>query len=177
MNRMFTKLPLIALACCIVLYAKAAVIDLPLVSDRFIPIFIHKIQNLTPAECAVDSAHVPAGQSVKLQKPIEIPFCSIKGYLKEFREKKPYTPRNACKIETEFGLLYVWWSEHGIMCAPDPEESKTSVRMWKAKNLKTNDKKVVSNEKVEHPGKKIILATLILKSRPDKLKVSLEPAR
>jgi hypothetical protein len=137
----------------------------------FIKIFVQNIKNESQVDCDVEHTHVPSLEKLKLARPLEIPFISIKHYLREYASKKAYTPQAALKIETPHWQYRLWSSESGVMLARNPQDAKVSLENWKAK-------KILSNGKHEHPGKKLYLASLVFKVINNKFTISLvEPAR
>lgn len=137
-------------------------------SNQFIKIYIQNIKNNSQDNCMLERIVAPAQETVSLAKPVEIPYISIRKYLREYASKKAYTPEEALKIATPQGLYRLWASESGVMCARDPRENTVSFN-WKAKT-------VLENIHQRLTGKKTYL-TLALAVLKNKLKVSLEPAQ
>lgn len=50
-----------------------------------------------------------------LKQQFDIPFASIKTYIKHLVDDMPYIPTNALKIKTHAGIFGVWEDERGIL--------------------------------------------------------------
>ena len=116
---------------------------------------------------------VPSDRAVQPVRPLLIPFISIGTYLKQYASRQAYTPEGALEVLTPYGQYRLWASESGVMYAPDADSAVASLDGWKAKKLLG-----VTSE--EHGGKKLYLASLVLraikdKSQKGKLKVTLQP--
>lgn len=151
--------------------------------DAYVKIYINRIQNSLSESCSVRGATFKQNGQNALTLPSKavksahllIPFISIGSYLKEFTDKIPYIPQEALKIDTPYGQFGLWASESGVMYAQDPHDDKLSSDQWKAKKL-------VGITRDEHGGKKLFIASLVLKAikgklKEDKLKIALEPLR
>lgn len=134
--------------------------------DQFVKVYIHKIQNNLSRDCSIAGFEINAEDSARPARPLMVPFVSIATYLKQYTNSKAYTPDAALKIDTPYGLYRLWASESGVMYAKDPQTSK-ALDDWKAK-------KIVGVTCDEHGGKKLYIASLVLKAINNKLKVSLE---
>ncbi len=131
-------------------------------------LYIQSVKNSTGADCALGNARIPAKKAVRLNHPIEIPYVSIRKYLREYALRMVFTPDEALKIMTPQGLYRLWSSESGVMCARDPKDIKVSFDTWKAKTLfSTNEQQLM--------GKKIYLGLVLAALKKNKVKISLEP--
>lgn len=140
-------------------------------SSQFVKVYINKIQNALPEECALAGlGALSADETVRPTRPLLVPFISIGSYLKQYTSLKAYAPEEALKIDTPYGRYRLWASESGVMYAQDPKDSGVSVDTWKAK-------KILGVTRDEHGGKKLYLATLVLKAIKNKFKMTLEAAR
>jgi hypothetical protein len=135
-------------------------------SNPALKIVIQGIKNTTSADCTIERISAPRGESFQLRRPIEIPYISIRKYLREYASRRAYTPEGALKIATSQGLYRLWASESGVMYARDPKEL-ASLDTWKAKTLLENDQQKRGTSYV----------TLVLAVLKNKFKISLEPAR
>ena len=134
--------------------------------EQFVKVYIHKIHNNLSRDCAVEGLEVSAENAVKPTHPLLVPFIPISTYLKQYTSLKAYTPDAALKIETPYGLYRLWASESGVMYAKDPSTTK-ALDSWKAK-------KIAAITRDEHGGKKLYIASLVLKAIKNKFKMSLE---
>ena len=131
-------------------------------------LYIQSVKNGTGADCTLEHACIFADKVVRLNHPIEIPYVSIRKYLREYVSRAMHTPDEALKIVTPRGLYRLWVSESGVMCARDPKDIKVSFDTWKAKTLfSNNDQKLM--------GKKIYLGLVLAALKKNKIKMSLEP--
>lgn len=50
-----------------------------------------------------------------LKDPIVLPFCSIKNYLVQYGRNQKFIPKNALKITTSLGNIFLWQNEKGVV--------------------------------------------------------------
>ena len=123
--------------------------------------------------CSINGISLPYEKTVTSSRPVLIPFISIGNYLRKFSLQEAYTPEDALKIGTPYGMFRLWANEQGVMYARDTQDDRSSHEGWKAKKL-------LGITRAEHGGKKLFLASLVLKaikdkSNKDKFKIALEP--
>lgn len=148
-----------------------AIVQADQVEQSYIKVYIKEVNNTLKTDCSLQGLSLPSEDVIRLPKLIHVPFESIAKYLKKYASSQAYVPENAMKLETPYGLFRIWASESGVMYAPDPEDSKQSTdTSWKAKKL-------LSITRDEHGGKKLYVASLVLKVLKNKFKVALEPIR
>ncbi len=138
--------------------------------NQFVPIYIQKIRNLTSASCSLEGLPVAPDKTTRVSKLL-IPFISIASYLREYADKKAYTPEAALKITTPHGQYRLWASEAGVMYAPDAHDAVNSFdSTWEAE-------KILGTTARELGTKREYLATLVLKAYAHKkTTLALEPA-
>lgn len=129
----------------------------------FIKVYINKISNTLSDDCSLNGLELPAERAIKPRHPLLIPFISISSYLTKYTSRKAYVPEEALKLQTPYGQFLLWASESGVMYAQDPEDAHASIDTWQAEKLMG-----ITCE--EHGGKKLYLASLILKAIKDKVK-------
>ena len=137
----------------------------------YIKVYIQKVFNKLTEDCSLNGLPLPADESVKLLRPILIPFVSIRNYIKHYTaqnaERKAFTPDAALSIQTPDGNFRLWASESGIMYAPDPATMRNSLDNW-------NEETLLAIKREEHNGKKLLLATLVVKTMQNKINLALE---
>ncbi len=143
--------------------------------EAYVKVYINKIQNAVGDDCTINGFAVPSDKAAKPIRPLLIPFISIGTYLKEYTSRRAFTPQGALEVLTPYGQFRLWASESGVMYAPDPDGDQSSHDGWKAKKL-------LGITRDEHGGKKLYLASLVLRAmkdkfNKDKLKMSLQPLR
>lgn len=105
---------------------------------------------------------IPVTRSAyNLTKELEIPFISLKYYMKQFVKNIPYVPSNTLKIKTSKGLFHIWSSEPGILCARDPKN--LSMDEWKMQ--------VILKDMTDKKEKLSILKLFLLIDRLGNIKV------
>lgn len=139
---------------------------------KFVPIYIQKIKNLTSTPVSLESLPAASEKTTRIASKILIPFISIASYLREYAEKKAYTPQEALTIITASGRYRLWASESGVMCARDSRDEAASLdNVWDAE-------KILGTTARELGPKKEYIATLVLKAaaQTNKTTIFLEPA-
>lgn len=140
--------------------------------NTFVPIYIQKIKNLTSTPVSLEGLPAASDKTTRIASKVLVPFISIASYLREYADKKAYTPQAALTITTASGRYRLWASESGVMCARDPQDDASSLdSAWEAE-------KILGTTARELGPKKEYLATLVLKAvaYTNKTSIFLEPA-
>lgn len=87
----------------------------------------------------IHNAIGPSKKKVLLKNYFNIPFISIKNYIKKFIKDIPYAPSQAIKIQHNGNIFYLWQNELGIIIALDPENIE-SISNWKSEIVYSRDK-------------------------------------
>lgn len=134
-------------------------------AQNVVKLAIQKITNETSDDCAIGQTAIPAEGTLNLRPPLEIPFISLKSYLKEFVSQRPFAPAGALSIRTGQGKFKLWATESGILCARDPKEVELSFDgPWEVETL---------SGRKDHTGKPLCLATLVFTLLKGRTKISL----
>ncbi len=107
-------------------------------TGTYTPLLIQMARNLSNQKALLGdkTGHeiVDPFSTISLEPGLKIPFVSIKRYMNQYVKNKPYAPANALKIKTQQGLFYIWESEAGVVCAPDPKRLNIGLE-WEANTL------------------------------------------
>lgn len=149
----------------------SAVIQTEETVPQYVKVYIKEVNNTLKTDCSLQGVALPADEVLRLPRLLNVPFESIAKYLRKYTSSQAYVPENAMKLETPYGLFRLWASESGVMYAPDPQDNKLAIdKSWKAKKL-------LSITRDDHGGKKLYVASLVLRVLKNKFRVALEPIR
>jgi hypothetical protein len=157
--KMYTALIFSVLAV-LSLQGAAEVID----RQEYIPLIIQAAKNASNQNALIVNKKarelIPAASDKTLfEASFRIPFVSLRHYTTQFAQNRPYIPASALKIKTSQGLFYMWESETGIMCAPDPKNQNLSIE-WNARQLLK-----VNSQEPQKPLSLTVLRLLLLINR------------
>ncbi len=96
---------------------------------------IEVIKNLSKHEAVIinDNSKILINSNKKkiFLNSIEIPFVSIKSYIKKFIKDIPYVPQESLRIIHKDNLFHIWQNELGVIWALDPNDPE-KLSDWKS---------------------------------------------